>query len=59
MLSRWNRLVARRARGDAGSSPGEIVIERGNFRSYFPLATSINLSVVVSLRLWPFNRQGF
>jgi hypothetical protein len=39
-----------------GRLPGDIVIERGNFRFYFPLATSIILSVIISLLLWPFNR---
>lgn len=39
-----------------GRLPGDIVVERGNFRFYFPLATSLVLSVVVSLLLWFFNR---
>lgn len=39
-----------------GRLPGDVVIERGNFRFYFPLATSIVLSVVISLLLWLFNR---
>jgi hypothetical protein len=39
-----------------GRLPGDIVIERGNFRFYFPLATSILLSVIISLLLWLFNR---
>lgn len=42
-----------------GRLPGDVVIERGNFRFYFPLATSIILSVVISLLLWLFNRSGF
>jgi hypothetical protein len=39
-----------------GRLPGDIVIERGNFRLYIPLATSLIVSVVVSLALWLFNR---
>jgi hypothetical protein len=39
-----------------GRLPGDIVVERGNFRFYFPLATSLILSVVISLLLWLFNR---
>lgn len=39
-----------------GRLPGDIVIERGNFRIYFPLATSIVLSIVLSLVFWLFNR---
>ena len=32
--------------------PGDIVIERENFRFYFPLTTMIVVSVVVSLLVW-------
>ncbi|MGD9543691.1 MAG: DUF2905 domain-containing protein [Methylocystis sp.] len=39
-----------------GRLPGDIVFERGNFRLYVPIATSLILSVVVSLLLWLFNR---
>lgn len=39
-----------------GRLPGDIVLEHGNFRFYFPLATSLVLSVVISLLLWLFNR---
>jgi hypothetical protein len=37
-----------------GRLPGDIVIERENFRFYFPIATSILLSVILSLlsMLW-------
>jgi hypothetical protein len=39
-----------------GRLPGDIVIERGNFRLYFPIATSLIVSVVLSLVFWLFNR---
>jgi hypothetical protein len=39
-----------------GRLPGDIVIERGNFRVYFPVATSLLLSVALSLLFWLFNR---
>ncbi|HEY8126137.1 MAG TPA: DUF2905 domain-containing protein [Methylocystis sp.] len=39
-----------------GRLPGDIVVERGNFKIYVPLATSLVLSIVVSLLLWLFNR---
>lgn len=39
-----------------GRLPGDIVIERENFRLYIPLATSIIVSVVLSLVLWLLNR---
>jgi hypothetical protein len=36
--------------------PGDIVIERDNFRVYLPLATSLLISVVLSVLLWLLNR---
>ncbi|WP_456385417.1 DUF2905 domain-containing protein [Desulfolithobacter sp.] len=35
-----------------GRLPGDIIISRENFRFYFPLTTSIVVSVVLSLILW-------
>ena len=32
--------------------PGDIAIERENFRFYFPITTMIILSVVISIVLW-------
>jgi hypothetical protein len=39
-----------------GRLPGDIVYQRGNATFYFPLATSILISIVLSLLLWLFNR---
>ena len=39
-----------------GRLPGDIVIERENFRLYLPIMTSLIISVVLSLLLWFFNR---
>jgi hypothetical protein len=39
-----------------GRLPGDIVIERDNFRLHIPLATSLLVSVVLSLFLWLLNR---
>lgn len=39
-----------------GRLPGDIVIERENFRFYFPLATSIVISVILSLLAALFRR---
>lgn len=39
-----------------GRLPGDIVIERENFRLYLPIATSILISILVSLILWFFSR---
>ena len=37
--------------------PGDIHIERGNWTFYFPLATSLLLSVVLTLILWIIGRR--
>ena len=39
-----------------GRLPGDIAIERGDFRLYIPLATSLLISLVLSLLLWLLNR---
>ena len=39
-----------------GRLPGDIVIGRGNFSFYFPLATCILVSVLLSVVFWLFNR---
>jgi Protein of unknown function (DUF2905) len=39
-----------------GRLPGDIVFERGNLRIYVPIATSLLLSVALSLLFWLFNR---
>ncbi|WP_029893843.1 DUF2905 domain-containing protein [Desulfohalovibrio reitneri] len=35
-----------------GRLPGDIVIDRPGFKFYFPLATGVLLSLVVSLVIW-------
>ena len=40
-----------------GRLPGDIHIERGNFSFYFPLATSLLLSVVLTLLLYLVGRR--
>lgn len=39
-----------------GRLPGDIVIERQNFRFYFPLVTSILVSIVLTALFWLFRR---
>ncbi|SCZ60889.1 DUF2905 domain-containing protein [Thiohalomonas denitrificans] len=39
-----------------GRLPGDIVIERENFRFYFPVTTSILVSLILSLLFWLFRR---
>ena len=39
-----------------GSLPGDIKLERKGYTFYFPLTTSIVVSIVVTLILWIFRR---
>ena len=39
-----------------GRLPGDIVIERGEFRFYFPIMTCLVASGIVSLIFWLLNR---
>jgi Protein of unknown function (DUF2905) len=39
-----------------GRLPGDIVVQRENFSFYFPLATCIIVSIVLSAVFWLFNR---
>lgn len=40
-----------------GRLPGDIHIERGNWTFYFPLATSLIVSVVLTLIFWIIGRR--
>lgn len=40
-----------------GRLPGDIYVERDKWRFYFPLATSILLSIILSFILWLFSRK--
>jgi hypothetical protein len=39
-----------------GRLPGDIAVERGSFSFYFPIVTSLVISVVLSLVFWLLNR---
>jgi hypothetical protein len=39
-----------------GRLPGDFVVERGNFRLYVPLATSLLLSLILTAVLWLLRR---
>jgi len=40
-----------------GKLPGDILIQRRNFTFYFPLATSILVSLILSLLFWLWSRR--
>ncbi len=40
-----------------GRLPGDIIVQRKNFTLYFPLATSIILSVLLTLLFWLIGRR--
>ena len=39
-----------------GRLPGDVVVERGNFRFYFPLVASLLISAILTLVVWLFRR---
>jgi hypothetical protein len=39
-----------------GRLPGDLVIERDNFRLYIPLTTMLLISVLISLAIWLFRQ---
>ena len=39
-----------------GRLPGDFTVRRGNFSFYFPLATSIVVSIVLTLLMWLLRR---
>lgn len=43
-------------RAGGGFLPGDIVVERKNFRFYFPIATSLLLSLILSVFFWLWRR---
>ena len=40
-----------------GKLPGDILVQRKNFTFYFPLATSIIISVILSLFFWIWQKR--
>ncbi|HZR46135.1 MAG TPA: DUF2905 domain-containing protein [Candidatus Manganitrophaceae bacterium] len=40
-----------------GKLPGDILIQRKNFTFYFPIATSILLSILLSLVFWLLSKR--
>ncbi len=40
-----------------GRLPGDIVVHRRNFTFYFPLATSILISILLTILFWIFGKR--
>jgi hypothetical protein len=40
-----------------GKLPGDILIQKKNFTFYFPVMTSILVSIILSLIFWIFSRR--
>ena len=40
-----------------GRLPGDVLYRRGNFTFYFPIVTSIVLSLLLTLLFWVFGRR--
>ena len=40
-----------------GKLPGDILIQKKNYTIYFPLATSILISLIISLIFWLFGKR--
>jgi len=38
-----------------GHLPGDIIVERGNVKLYFPITTCVLISMVISLIFWSAN----
>lgn len=40
-----------------GRLPGDIAVEKENFKFFFPITTSIIISIALSLIIWLFTRK--
>jgi hypothetical protein len=40
-----------------GRLPGDIIVQKKNFTFYFPIATSILLSIIITLLFWLIGRK--
>lgn len=40
-----------------GRLPGDIAVEKENFRFFFPITTSIIISIVLTVLIWLFTRR--
>jgi hypothetical protein len=42
---------------NVGKLPGDIVIEKENFKFYFPVVSSLILSILISALIWVFKKS--
>jgi hypothetical protein len=40
-----------------GRLPGDVIYRRGNFTFYFPIVTSIVISLILTLLFWVFGKR--
>ncbi len=45
------------SKGPWGRLPGDILIRKDNLTFYFPIATSVVVSILLSVLLWLFRRR--
>lgn len=50
-------LISQKFNIPVGRLPGDIVVNRGSFTLYFPIATSILVSAILSLILYAISRR--
>ncbi|MCF7668560.1 MAG: DUF2905 domain-containing protein [Verrucomicrobia bacterium] len=43
-------------KGWLGQLPGDIAIDKGNFKFYFPITTCILISIILSFLFWLFKK---
>lgn len=56
-LAAFGLLVIVGAKFGAGRLPGDIFVQRGNFSFYFPIVSSILLSILLTVLFNLFNRR--
>jgi hypothetical protein len=55
-LTAFGLLIWLGGKGRGGFLPGDIFVDRGGFKFYFPIVTCVVASVVLSLLFWLFRR---
>ncbi len=55
-LTAFGLMVWFAGKGRGGLLPGDLFIDRGGFKFYFPIVTCVVVSVLLSLLFWLFRR---